>query len=185
MMTIRHFLLPYLKSIKFWLLLLLITLLFTLEKAKKDPFLSATHIKNKNSTFQVVIWTETEKPYYKAGENIVLFVKATANCYLLLFNINSEGNGLLIFPNQHQQENYLTQNTLYRIPPLGYQYCLKATGSGKELIKAIATKREIKWSFGPWKRKEFFNTLKTLERKLKAQTFGDWTEAEVWVQIKK
>ena len=69
-------------------------------------------------------------------------MEAERDCYLLLFNLDSQGNIHLLFPNKVYQENFLKGNTPLRIPDeaMGANFSLQfGPPVGEEKVKVIAT----------------------------------------------
>ena len=94
--------------------------------------------------FQIRVWvTDKTRRDFKIGEKIVFGLESDRNCYALLFNIDSDGNIHVIFPNSYQQENFIKANTPVFVPAdsLGENvFHLEFTPpAGVETVKVIAS----------------------------------------------
>jgi hypothetical protein len=56
------------------------------------------------------------KQHYKVGDEILVKVKASRNCYLTLLNIGTGGKKTVLFPNKSHSDNAIAANTWYEIP---------------------------------------------------------------------
>ena len=65
-----------------------------------------------------------DKPLYRLGEPVSVFVTSDAPCYLTLINIGSSGQSRVLLPNASQPQNYL---------PAGQMVVFTGTGSGLSL----------------------------------------------------
>jgi hypothetical protein len=80
---------------------------------------------------------------YKHGELLQLLVQASADCYLHLYYVQSDGKILRIFPNKFHKESRIDGRVVYEIPSPKdpkFQFRVNAqTTKGMEVIKAIAS----------------------------------------------
>jgi hypothetical protein len=65
-------------------------------------------------TFQMQL--RVDKSVYRIGENIVITVQASRDCYLSLWDTSTQGEVTRIFPNRFASDNFLRGGTAYRIP---------------------------------------------------------------------
>ncbi len=80
------------------------------------------------------------KQTYYIGENIKIYIRPTANCYVAVYDIDTRGVVRLIFPNKYSPSNYLPANVT-RVLPDKPTYSLKVGGpAGTEQILVIASK---------------------------------------------
>jgi hypothetical protein len=112
-----------------------------LEYAYMVKHLAKIH--HPNPPFRIRTWvTDQTRRDFKVGEQIVFGVEAERDCYLLLFNLDSQGNIHLLFPNKPHQENFLQGNTTLFIPDeaMGANFSLEfGHPVGEEKVKVIAT----------------------------------------------
>jgi hypothetical protein len=93
--------------------------------------------------FTITVWvTEQTRRDFRIGERIVFGVEAERDCYILLFNLDSQGNFHLIFPNKFHQDNFIKGNTTVLIPDevmrSKFQFEF-GPPTGRETVKVIAT----------------------------------------------
>lgn len=53
---------------------------------------------------------------YKNGDDLYIVFSATRDCYILLYNIDKDGNKYLIFPNKWETDNFIKAETRYIMP---------------------------------------------------------------------
>lgn len=105
-------------------------------------------------------------PYLRAGETLDLTVSASQPGYLYLFNFLSDNSVVLLFPNQHQPDNYIKPNTpidvfgeglKYRVMPAPgenatvetlYGVLCKKPVSNLEQFRKAGSKEQIVFSAG-------------------------------------
>ena len=107
---------------------------------------------------------EAQRRDFKVGEQVVFTVKAERDCYILLVNLDSQGNVHVIFPNQLHQDNFLRAETLMEIPDeqmRAEQFIFEfGLPVGEETVKAIATTRPLNLQeIGLSDFKELFQTI--------------------------
>ena len=80
----------------------------------------------------------SDKTVYRIGENVVLTVWASADCYLTLYDTDATGVTTPIFPNSMASDNLLTGGQTYRIPAESDTFDFVVTGpAGTERIRAV------------------------------------------------
>ena len=78
---------------------------------------------------------------YKHGENLVLTVETTEDAYIWVFDTGTSGKVHQIFPNQHDESNFLAARVPLEIPRADSKYQLAVSRpTGAELITVIASK---------------------------------------------
>lgn len=87
---------------------------------------------------------------FRPGDEMVIQVQPTRDCYLYLFNLVSGDSLFLIFPNDLFRDNFIQAGERFIFPPPEYQrhLALEVKSSGqrttsRELLLAIATTRKI------------------------------------------
>ncbi len=89
-----------------------------------------------NYDLQISVWTE--KTNYNIGENIRIYFNVNKECYVYIFNIDTNGVTRQIFPNFFDRDNFVRPGT-YSLPDRNYN--LEATGPiGREYIRALAVR---------------------------------------------
>ena len=77
---------------------------------------------------------------YKIGSKIRICARATADCYLTLLNVGSDGELTVLFPNRLHQDNRIAGGRVYEIPDSGYAFEFTLEGpAGPDEVKAIVT----------------------------------------------
>ena len=105
-------------------------------------------ITNPNPPFKVKVWvTDEERRDFKVGEKILFNVSSERDCYLLMLNLDKEGNFHVIFPNQYHQESFIEGGKTVRIPDKkmireGFEFMFDRP-AGEETIKVIATSEKL------------------------------------------
>ncbi|PIR00340.1 MAG: hypothetical protein COV66_07610 [Nitrospinae bacterium CG11_big_fil_rev_8_21_14_0_20_45_15] len=99
-------------------------------------------MKPDRSPFNVSVWTD--KKEYQINEKIVFYVKAEESGYLTLFDVSSNGNITVIFPNKYHQDNFVRKGVTYQVPSPNYGFEFDIQGPrGLERAKAIVTRNKI------------------------------------------
>ncbi len=87
-------------SLVFVILALLFLTSSSLSQTKKQITIEKLQdIENPEAEFSVELWVDREDGTYKVGEKIIFFFKANRDCRLTLFNVATNGQVLIIFPN--------------------------------------------------------------------------------------
>lgn len=81
---------------------------------------------------------------YRVGENIQIGLRSTANAYIYLFNIRSNGVIRQIFPNNLHSNNYVYANQSYFFPSQGANYSFTVDGPvGRDRVVAVASSQPL------------------------------------------
>ena len=92
----------------------------------------------------LMIEVQVDKPVYRAGELIVLTVRANRNCYLALYDTSTEGEITQIFPNKYAVDNLIQGGQIYRIPSQSDNFDYEVTGPpGIERVRAVCTQKNV------------------------------------------
>ena len=95
----------------------------------------------KNGTLSVVATVDRPNRTYKAGENVMLKVKANEDSYIWVFDTGTSGKVHQIFPNKFDKKNFLAAGKTLSIPGKGAKYQLEVSPpKGAELITVVASK---------------------------------------------
>jgi hypothetical protein len=88
----------------------------------------------------VEIWTDDDE-YYQA-ENISISFRASDNCYVAIYNIDTRGNVNLIYPVAYGDDGWIQGGRIYTIPENRDDYELTVHGpAGVEYLHIIASRR--------------------------------------------
>jgi len=88
---------------------------------------------------------------FQDGDELVITVKSTVDCYLNVINVTADDRALLLFPNRYDRDNLLPAGRTLQIPTAqaksgGIVYRvgrIPGHSSDSEIIKVIATKRPL------------------------------------------
>lgn len=88
---------------------------------------------------------------FQSGEEVILNVKTTKDCYLTVLNLAANDSVYVLFPNKWQKDNFINANTRIDIPNEQYRETglhfrvanLLGHKKDTELVKIIATKQKI------------------------------------------
>ena len=74
----------------------------------------------------------SDKSTYRVNDLPVFIIRSGKDCHLTLINVEADGNGTVIFPNQFQQDNLLPARTEVKFPgdSAPFQFRLKDPGNG-------------------------------------------------------
>ncbi len=104
-------------------------------------------LKDSKSDFQVSIDVAGLKRDFRIGEKVVYDVSCNEDCYLLLLNLDSDGNVNIIFPNKYHRENFIKGGEVVQIPSdsmIRNNFELEFfPPAGEETVKAIATNKNL------------------------------------------
>jgi hypothetical protein len=82
-----------------------------------------------------------DEAVYYDGESISISFRANEDVFLTLFNIDTEGDLSLLFPESREDEGFIRANTTYQIPAEEDDYTLKVRGpSGDEYLCAVVSR---------------------------------------------
>lgn len=125
-------------------LVFLVTNTLSQVKEKQITVEKLQDIQNPESEFQIELWVDREDSTYKIGDTVVFFFRSNRDCRLTLFNVATNGEVLIIFPNEYHKENQVKAGETYRIPPEGAKFLFRVKGpAGEDVVKAIATLENI------------------------------------------
>ncbi|MEJ5228946.1 MAG: PEGA domain-containing protein [Pseudothermotoga sp.] len=92
------------------------------------------------SELEVKVWlNKPEGSVYQVNESVNIFFKANKSCYVLIYDIRTDGKITLLFPNKYDSNNYIAPNVTYKLP-ISTSYSFRVTPpEGKEFIQIIAS----------------------------------------------
>jgi len=101
------------------------------------------HISNPEPPFRVKVWvTDDKRRDFRIGEKVVFYFYSEKDCYLHLFNVDSQGNFHIIFPNRFYRDNSVNGGVKRKIPDesMGKKFEFEfGEPAGEETVKVIAT----------------------------------------------
>jgi hypothetical protein len=94
-----------------------------------------------NENFVIKTWTKRgDGGTYKDGEKMVINFFSSRDCFIKLYHIDVNGEISLIFPNPYLADNFITANTIYKIPDSRYPFSFTLGAPyGIEFVKVIAS----------------------------------------------
>jgi hypothetical protein len=94
-----------------------------------------------HSPLVVDVWTNRgEGAVYYPGERIMVYFRASRDCYVTLYNIDAEGYVHLLYPARAFDSHFIMGGVTYRIPSRRDPYYLTVSGPhGIEYIEAVAS----------------------------------------------
>lgn len=89
----------------------------------------------------IEVWVDKgEGATYYPGEKIKVYFKASRDCYVVLYNIDTKGYVSLLYPNDRSDDCYVEGGRTYRIPDRLDDYDLTVDGpEGTEYMQAVAS----------------------------------------------
>lgn len=120
--------------------LLLVLILTVGVMSFADMQLKNVIIVPKPSDLEVKVWlNKPEGAVYQVNESLNIFFKANKSCYILIYDIRTDGKITLLFPNKYDSNNYIAPNVTYKLP-ISNLYSFKVSPpEGKEYIQIIAS----------------------------------------------
>jgi len=118
---------------------------------------AATHV-DASITFEAAhsprldidVWTNKEEGgVYRQGEGMRVFFRPSADAYVLIYNIDTEGSIHLVYPYDRDDPDFVEGGRTYQVPSRNDPYDLVADGpTGIEYVVAIASPfpfRDLPW----------------------------------------
>ena len=134
----------------------------------------------------------TAKKKYKKNERITFHLTVSENAYVNVLYIQSDGEVIVIFPNEHQPDNYVKSGSVVEIPSRESGYAFTAGEPfGTDLVKVIASRTKLslfqqkKVDGTPFSRPD--EKGERITRGIKKVVTGvgakDWSAAELEVEV--
>jgi hypothetical protein len=77
---------------------------------------------------------------YRFGEKVVISIQVDRECYLTLYNVDSQGIVNVVFPNEYNEDNKLQPGKTYTVPGEKEPWEIEVGGEpGMEILSAVAT----------------------------------------------
>lgn len=93
------------------------------------------------NNLEVDIWTDRDDgSSYQEGDAITIYFRASQDCYVTIYDLDTRGNINLIYPEQPDMNNFIVGDEIYMIPDRSEDYELEVTGPpGNEHIQMVAS----------------------------------------------
>lgn len=93
------------------------------------------------TTIHVEVWLNKQcSSAFYPGEKAVIYFRTDADGYVTLYDIDTQGKVLIIFPNRETPDNFVKAGQVYQIPAQQADYDLIVEGpEGIEYIEAVAS----------------------------------------------
>ena len=106
-----------------------------------DPPHEVSHRVIHDPYLDIEVWVDKgEGATYYPGEEIKIYFRASRDCYVVIYNINTRGYVSLLYPYDGDDDYYVEGGRTYRIPDRFDDYDLTVDGPpGTEYIQAVAS----------------------------------------------
>lgn len=74
---------------------------------------------------------------FKIGETLTITARAQESCYLTVINVDRNGRGTVVFPNDFEPNNFIEAGKEMRVPADGAPYVFRLREAGRETIVGI------------------------------------------------
>lgn len=92
----------------------------------------------------VEVWPDHSDEEYYSGDNITIYFRASRDCFVSIYSIDTRGRVNLLFPAEPGQDNFIYGGITYRLPGENDDYDLEVTGpEGFEYLQIIASREKI------------------------------------------
>ncbi len=94
---------------------------------------------------EIDLWVnKSEGSTYYYGEDLAIYLRTNDDCYVVVYDIDPEGNVSLLFPSDYESSCFVRGGEVVRIPDVYDDYHLEIAGPrGEEHIYAVATYKPI------------------------------------------
>ncbi len=91
---------------------------------------------------ELKVWTDKEQVVI--GDEVAVFFKVSKPMFVRIVTVNAAGQVATLFPNPHQNDNYVLPGKTYRIPPSNAPFKLTAGApAGVDKIRAVASPKPV------------------------------------------
>ena len=91
-------------------------------------------------SLEVLAWVDRPDYTYASGEDVRVFIETNKDAYVTLLNVDPAGRTTVLFPNEHQRDNFVAANRTLRVPEPAATFRIVVGGDvGTELLKVIAS----------------------------------------------
>lgn len=89
---------------------------------------------------EVLAWVDRPDYTYASGEDVHVFVATNKDAYVTVLNVDPAGQTTVLFPNEHQPDNFVAGGRALRVPDPNASFRIVVSGTvGTELLKVIAS----------------------------------------------
>lgn len=89
---------------------------------------------------EVLAWVDRPDYTYASGEDVHVFVETNKDAYVTVLNVDPAGQTTVLFPNEHQPDNFVAGGRALRVPDPNARFRIVVSGTvGTELLKVIAS----------------------------------------------
>jgi hypothetical protein len=90
---------------------------------------------------QIKMWVDKgQGGLYLGGDRMTIYLRASRDCYVRIYNVYPDGSSTLIFPNKFYPNDRVKRGKVYKIPDEGYGFDLLITEPfGPEMLYAVAS----------------------------------------------
>ena len=81
----------------------------------------------------------TDRASYRPGDLITISARTNAGCYLTIVNIDRQGRGTMLFPNEFEQSNFIEAGRDLQIPGGTAPYQFRVREKGQETVVGICS----------------------------------------------
>lgn len=92
---------------------------------------------------QISIRLQTNKVYYKIGEQAIITLVADQDCYFILYSIDSRGQAVVVAPSNYCKSHFLKKNQVLIIKDNSGNLVEQKGPPGVEHLQVIASKKPI------------------------------------------
>lgn len=122
-------------------LLLLTALIASLAVIIASTASAQSTLRRSYNDLDVDIWTDKDdgSNYYE-GDDITVYFRASRDCYVTIYDLDTRGNINLLFPAEPGERNFVRGDDIYMIPDRGDDFALTLEGPpGNESIQIVAS----------------------------------------------
>jgi len=136
-----------LKILKLMLVILVATLIFKPalaqlpEEEECEGMAQQRIIRTPNPGLDIYVWIDKgEGSTYHPGDDIRIYFRASRDCYVVVYNLDTRGYVNVLYPYSSEDDRYVEGGRVYGIPGRYDDYSLTVDGpSGVEYIQAVAS----------------------------------------------
>jgi len=136
-----------LKILKLMLVILVATLIFKPalaqlpEEEEYEGMAQQRIIRTPNPGLDIYVWIDKgEGSTYHPGDDIRIYFRASRDCYVVVYNLDTRGYVNVLYPYSSEDDRYVEGGRVYGIPGRYDDYSLTVDGpSGVEYIQAVAS----------------------------------------------
>jgi len=109
------------------------------DRVERDNYTSWVEV---DRGLEIELWTDNESGVYYEGDDIGVYFRASRDCFVALYNVDTRGRVRLIYPFDREDDPFVEGGRIYRIPDDGADYDLVVSGpSGTESMHLVASRR--------------------------------------------